>query len=74
MADAASQAKLMAALAESFGLPRPPRRIEVYDNSHIMGTNAVGAMIVAGVEGFRKQHYRTFNIRNEELAPATTSA
>ncbi len=74
MADAASQAKLMAALAEAFGLPRPPRRIEVYDNSHIMGTNAVGAMIVAGVEGFRKQHYRTFNIRNEELAPATTSA
>jgi excinuclease ABC subunit C len=69
MADAASQAKLMAALAEAFKLPKPPRRIEVYDNSHIMGTNAVGAMVVAGVEGFRKQHYRTFNIKSEELTP-----
>jgi excinuclease ABC subunit C len=69
MADAASQAKLMAALAEAFRLEKPPRRIEVYDNSHIMGTNAVGGMIVAGVEGFRKQHYRTFNIKNEELTP-----
>jgi excinuclease ABC subunit C len=69
MADAASQAKLMTALAEAFRLPNPPRRIEVYDNSHIMGTNAVGGMIVAGLEGFRKQHYRTFNIRNEELTP-----
>jgi excinuclease ABC subunit C len=69
MADAASQTKLMAALAEAFKLPKPPRRIEVYDNSHIMGTNAVGGMIVAGVEGFRKQHYRTFNIKNEELTP-----
>jgi excinuclease ABC subunit C len=69
MADAASQTKLMAALAEAFKLPRPPRRIEVYDNSHIMGTNAVGGMIVAGVEGFRKQHYRTFNIKNEDLTP-----
>lgn len=69
MADAASQAKLMTALAEAFRLPKPPRRIEVYDNSHISGTNAVGGMIVAGVEGFRKQHYRTFNIRNEELTP-----
>jgi excinuclease ABC subunit C len=69
MADAASQTKLMAALAEAFRLPRPPSRIEVYDNSHIMGTNAVGGMIVAGLEGFRKQHYRTFNIKNEELTP-----
>jgi excinuclease ABC subunit C len=69
MADAASQAKLMAALAEAFKLEKPPRRIEVYDNSHIMGTNAVGGMIVAGVEGFRKQHYRTFNIKNDELTP-----
>jgi excinuclease ABC subunit C len=69
MADAASQAKLLAALAEAFRLPRAPRRIEVYDNSHIMGTNAVGGMVVAGVEGFRKQHYRTFNIKNEELTP-----
>ncbi len=69
MADAASQAKLMAALAEAFRLPKPPRRIEVYDNSHIMGTAAVGGMIVAGLEGFRKQHYRTFNIKNEDLTP-----
>jgi excinuclease ABC subunit C len=69
MADAASQTKLMAALAEAFQLPKPPRRIEVYDNSHIMGTAAVGGMIVAGIEGFRKQHYRTFNIKNEELTP-----
>jgi excinuclease ABC subunit C len=69
LADTASQTKLMAALAEVFGLPRPPRRIEVYDNSHIMGTNAVGGMIVAGVEGFRKQHYRIFNIKSEEITP-----
>jgi excinuclease ABC subunit C len=69
MADTASQQKLLAALAEAFNLPRPPRRIEVYDNSHIMGTNAVGGMIVAGVEGFRKQHYRIFNIKSEEITP-----
>ncbi|MGL5136238.1 MAG: excinuclease ABC subunit UvrC, partial [Beijerinckiaceae bacterium] len=69
LAQAASQGKLMAALAEAFGLPRPPRRIEVYDNSHISGTNAVGAMIVAGVEGFKKQSYRTFNIKSEDLIP-----
>jgi len=69
LADTASQQKLMAALAEAFKLPRPPRRIEVYDNSHIMGTNAVGGMIVAGVEGFRKQHYRIFNIKSEEITP-----
>ena len=56
-------------LAETFGLPRPPRRIEVYDNSHIQGTNAVGAMIVAGPEGFRKKDYRKFNIRSTELTP-----
>ena len=52
-----------------FGLPRPPRRIEVYDNSHIQGTNAVGAMIVAGPEGFRKNQYRKFNIRSADLTP-----
>ncbi len=69
LADTASQQKLMAALAEAFQLPKPPRRIEVYDNSHIMGTNAVGGMIVAGVEGFRKQHYRIFNIKSEEITP-----
>jgi excinuclease ABC subunit C len=69
MADAASQTKLMAALAEAFDLAKPPRRIEVYDNSHISGTNAVGGMIVAGIEGFRKQHYRTFNIKSTDITP-----
>ncbi len=67
--ESASQAKLLAALASAFGLPCPPRRIEVYDNSHIMGTNAVGAMIVAGAEGFIKPQYRTFNIKDRELTP-----
>jgi excinuclease ABC subunit C len=69
LSEAASQTKLLAALAGAFGLARPPRRIEVYDNSHIMGTNAVGAMIVAGAEGFMKTHYRTFNIHNHDTAP-----
>jgi excinuclease ABC subunit C len=69
LADTSSQKKLLAALAESFGLPRAPRRIEVYDNSHIQGTNAVGAMVVAGPEGFAKKEYRKFNIRSTELTP-----
>jgi excinuclease ABC subunit C len=69
LADTASQQKLLAALAASFGLPRVPRRVEVYDNSHIQGSNAVGAMIVAGPEGFRKNQYRKFNIRSAELVP-----
>src|SRR5947209_2819367 len=69
LAETSSQRKLLAALAECFGLPRPPRRIEVYDNSHIQGTNAVGAMIVAGLEGFRKNQYRKFNIRSADLTP-----
>src|SRR5262249_7373078 len=69
LADTSSQRKLLAALAECFGLPRPPRRIEVYDNSHIQGTNAVGAMIVGGPEGFRKNQYRKFNIRSADLTP-----
>jgi excinuclease ABC subunit C len=69
LADTSSQRKLLGALAECFGLPRPPRRIEVYDNSHIQGSNAVGAMIVAGPEGFRKNQYRKFNIRSADLAP-----
>ena len=59
----------LGALTETFSLPRPPRRIEVYDNSHIGGTNAVGAMIVAGPEGFRKNQYRKFNIRSADLTP-----
>ncbi len=69
LAETASQARLLAGLAETFGLPEPPRRIEVYDNSHVMGTNAVGAMIVAGPEGFAKNQYRRFNIRAEDMAP-----
>ncbi len=69
LADSATQTKLMVALAQAFGLQNPPRRIEVYDNSHISGTNAVGGMIVAGVEGFRKQHYRIFNIKSTEITP-----
>jgi excinuclease ABC subunit C len=56
-------------VTETFGLPRVPRRIEVYDNSHIAGTNAVGAMIVAGADGFRKNQYRKFNIRSQDIAP-----
>jgi excinuclease ABC subunit C len=59
----------LAALAECLGLSRVPRRIEVYDNSHIQGTNAVGAMIVAGPEGFQKNQYRKFNIRSADLTP-----
>ncbi|GJE44193.1 excinuclease ABC subunit UvrC [Methylobacterium soli] len=69
LADTASQGKLLTALGQAFGLARSPRRIEVYDNSHIMGTNAVGGMIVAGPTGFMKAHYRTFNIKSEELTP-----
>src|SRR5262245_12290824 len=69
LAETSSQHRLLAAVAETFGLPQPPRRIEIYDNSHIQGTNAVGAMVVAGVEGFRKNQYRKFNIRTAQLAP-----
>src|SRR3954452_4547024 len=69
LAETQSQHNLLAGLAETFGLGKPPRRIEVYDNSHIQGSNAVGAMIVAGPEGFRKNQYRKFNIRSENLAP-----
>ena len=69
MAETASQEKLLAAVAEAFGLDRKLRRVEVYDNSHIMGQNAVGGMVVAGAAGFMKMHYRTFNIRGEDLTP-----
>ena len=65
----ASQTKLLAAIGLTFGVERQIRRVEVYDNSHIMGTNAIGAMIVAGADGFMKQHYRTFNIKGEDLTP-----
>src|ERR1700722_12918912 len=69
LAETSSQERLLRQLAETFGLPRVPRRIEVYDNSHIQGSNAVGAMIVAGSEGFRKRDYRKFNIRSADLTP-----
>ncbi|MBV9218679.1 MAG: excinuclease ABC subunit UvrC [Methylobacteriaceae bacterium] len=69
LSDTAAQEKLLAALAFAFGLDKRLRRVEVYDNSHIMGANAVGAMIVAGSAGFMKTHYRTFNIRGEDLTP-----
>jgi excinuclease ABC subunit C len=69
LAETSSQQKLLNQLAETFALPRVPRRIEVYDNSHIQGSNAVGAMVVAGVEGFQKGQYRKFNIRSASLTP-----
>ena len=69
LAETTSQEKLLRQLAETFGLLRVPRRIEVFDNSHIQGSNAVGAMIVAGPEGFRKSGYRKFNIRSADLTP-----
>ncbi|MCK0150018.1 excinuclease ABC subunit UvrC [Marivita sp. S6314] len=69
MAETATQAKLLRGLAEAFDLDGPPQRIEVYDNSHIQGTNAVGAMIVAGADGFLKNQYRKFNIKGDDLAP-----
>ena len=69
MAETATQTKLLRGLAEAFGLEAPPQRIEVYDNSHIQGTNAVGAMIVAGPDGFIKNQYRKFNIKGDELTP-----
>jgi len=68
LADNAGQTSLLAALGAAFGLARPPRRVEVYDNSHIMGTNAVGGMVVAGRDGFMKSHYRTFNISTDTIA------
>jgi excinuclease ABC subunit C len=69
LADSAAQVRLLDSLAQAFGIEKQIRRVEVYDNSHIMGTNAVGGMVVAGPGGFMKSHYRTFNIKNEELTP-----
>lgn len=69
LADTASQTRLLEQLTATLQLPRVPRRIEVYDNSHIQGTNAVGAMIVAGADGFRKNQYRKFNIKSQALTP-----
>ncbi|WP_373505573.1 excinuclease ABC subunit UvrC [Aestuariivirga sp.] len=67
MAESSSQTKLLEGVQRVFGLPEVPQRIEVYDNSHIQGTNPVGAMIVAGPDGFTKSQYRKFNIRTEEI-------
>lgn len=69
LAETTSQGKLLTDLADLFGLDGPPDRIEVYDNSHIQGTNALGAMVVAGPEGFRKNGYRKFNIKNPDTIP-----
>ena len=69
MAETTTQAKVLRELADTFELPDLPKRIEVYDNSHIMGTNATGAMIVAGPEGLRKNSYRKFNIKRAETRP-----
>jgi excinuclease ABC subunit C len=69
LAEGATQKTLLEGVATLFGLDEPPRRIEVYDNSHISGTNAVGAMIVAGEEGLSKKHYRTYNIRSTDITP-----
>ncbi|MBT3141422.1 excinuclease ABC subunit C [Phaeobacter gallaeciensis] len=69
MSESATQAKLLRGVAEAFQLEGPPQRIEVYDNSHIQGTNAVGGMIVAGPDGFMKNAYRKFNIRGDDLTP-----
>jgi excinuclease ABC subunit C len=69
LADTATQSRLLQGMVAALGLLQPPKRIEVYDNSHIQGTNAVGAMIVAGPDGFIKNQYRKFNIRSEGLTP-----
>ena len=69
LAETTTQGKLLREVGELFELPEPPQRIEVYDNSHIQGTNALGAMIVAGPEGFIKGQYRKFNIKNPDTAP-----
>ena len=69
LAETSTQGRLFSGFAQTFGLARVPRRIEVYDNSHIMGTHAVGGMIVAGPGGFMKSHYRTFNIKSDDITP-----
>lgn len=69
MSETATQGRLLKGLAEAFDLPAPPQRIEAYDNSHIQGAFAVGAMIVAGPEGFEKNQYRKFNIKGDDITP-----
>ncbi|PHN95959.1 excinuclease ABC subunit C, partial [Tenacibaculum discolor] len=69
LADTATQSRLLEGMVTTLGLPHTPKRIKVYDNSHIQGTNAVGAMIVAGPDGFMKNQYRKFNIKSQGLTP-----
>lgn len=69
LAETSAQGKILEAVTEAFGLEARPERIEVYDNAHISGSNAVGGMIVAGPEGYRKNQYRKFNIRDQDLTP-----
>jgi excinuclease ABC subunit C len=69
MAENATQRKHLEGVATVFNLPEPPKRIEVYDNSHISGSHSVGGMVVAGPDGFEKKSYRKFNIKNQDLAP-----
>jgi excinuclease ABC subunit C len=69
MSETAAQSKLLDALSEAFDLDGAPQRIEIYDNSHIQGTNAVGGMVVAGPEGFIKSQYRKFNIKGTDITP-----
>ena len=69
MSETATQARLLKGVAEAFDMEKVPQRIEVYDNSHIQGAHAVGAMIVAGPDGFDKNQYRKFNIKGENLTP-----
>jgi excinuclease ABC subunit C len=69
MAEGSAQGKILDEVVEAFGLEGRPERIEIYDNAHIQGTNAVGGMVVAGPEGFQKSQYRKFNIRGTDLTP-----
>ncbi|MBD9526106.1 MULTISPECIES: excinuclease ABC subunit UvrC [Paracoccus] len=69
MSESAAQQRLLEGLADAFDLPGPPQRIEIYDNSHIQGTNAVGGMVVSGPEGWIKSQYRKFNIKGTEITP-----
>lgn len=69
LADTATQARLLDGMVTALNLPKAPQRIEVYDNSHIQGSNPVGAMIVAGPDGFIKNQYRKFNIKSEGITP-----
>jgi excinuclease ABC subunit C len=68
LAETASQSKLLDGVAKAFGLEEPPKRIEIYDNSHIQGAHAVGGMVVAGPEGFMKSQYRKYNIKTPDVA------